>query len=816
VGRWKQSQGEPADDPTIRRWFGNKQTAGVAAVCGTVSGGLLIFDFDEDGYYERWCEAFGKRASQLPTQRRGGGGYQVALRCNDPGKNQQLAWHVDEAQKEGRRVAIETRGEGGYAVLPPSRHPSGETYQTISGDFANVPSLSQEEANRLLDAARALCQAPRSSQRDENDRQAQRKSNTVGDNGGVIEQWNAARPVREMLRRVGYSEGPGGEMTRPGPDASPGGVVIFEDADPPRSYHHSTNDPLHNEHGHDAFSIFCELEHEGEVKAAVKAAARELGIAAPATSGQFTNADRARVSDAHAMAPSPPQSEYRPFPTEHLPEPVASFISNACEAVGCDPSFVALPLLSALASAIGNTRRIELKRGWSEPAILWTAIIGDSGTKKSPGMEVALQPIKERQRKAMRDHEEAKRQYDAQMKQYEKDLNQWKKKGQGEDPPAEPEPPVAERCWCDDATVEAVAVLLLNRWRGLLMVRDELAGWLGGFDRYAQNKGGDAAKWLEMHGGRSMMVDRKTSDTLYIPRAAVSITGGIQPEPLKRALGDEHRENGLAARLLLAMPPRKAKRWTEAEIDPDQENAIAAVFETLFGLAPDTDDDGESQPKLLKLTPGGKHAWVEFYNAHADEQAELRGDLAAAWSKLEGYAARLSLVVHLTRWAAGDSTLADTDAIDEHSVNAGVALSQWFGQEAKRIYAELWHGEKGRRTRELIKLIQRRGGSISASELVRSKRGIGDVGDAGFELDALANAGYGRWEQPPQRGPGRPPAERLVLTSDANGNPIQKPDTQNNVNEKGPELSGSDNFVDGDRKDGSDDPQSEPDDWGEL
>ena len=81
------------------------------------------------------------------------------------------------------------------------------------------------------------------------------------------------------------------------------------------------------------------------------------------------------------------------------------------------------------------------------------------------------------------------------------------------------------------------------------MVRAELGGWIGGFDRYAGGKGGDAAKWLRMFGGRPMIVDRKTSGTIYVPAAAVSIAGGIQPETLRRALGTEHRENGLAARL---------------------------------------------------------------------------------------------------------------------------------------------------------------------------------------------------------------------------------------------------------------------------
>ena len=50
---------------------------------------------------------------------------------------------------------------------------------------------------------------------------------------------------------------------------------------------------------------------------------------------------------------------------------------------------------------------------------------------------------------------------------------------------------------------------------------------------------------------------------------------------MHRALGIEHRESGLAARLLLTCPPRKAKRWTEADIDPATEAAIAGLLDRL-------------------------------------------------------------------------------------------------------------------------------------------------------------------------------------------------------------------------------------------
>ena len=123
-----------------------------------------------------------------------------------------------------------------------------------------------------------------------------------------------------------------------------------------------------------------------------------------------------------------------------------------------------------------------------------------------------------------------------------------------------------------DTTVEALVPLLMDNPRGLLLARDELNGWFGSFDRYASGKGGaDEAHWLSMHSGNSFVVDRKTSDrtTLRVPRAFVSITGGIQPKILQRVLGTKHIESGLAARILFTNPPRKRKRLPKAKISPD-------------------------------------------------------------------------------------------------------------------------------------------------------------------------------------------------------------------------------------------------------
>jgi len=437
--------------------------------------------------------------------------------------------------------------------------------------------------------------------------------------------------------------------------------------------------------------------------------------------------------------------KFKPFPVDALPEPIQSFVESAAHAIGCDASYIALPMLSGLASAIGNTHRIALKNSWSEPAIIWTAIVGESGTAKSPALELPLRAIRKRQRLAMTKHAEALKDFEVEFAEYEKLLKESQKASSTIPAPFKPEPPTCDRCWTDDATTEALAVRLKENPRGLLMVRDELSGWFN-FDRYAQGKGGDVAKWLEMFGGRSMVVDRKGSGTIYVPHASVSIAGGIQPETLRRALGQEHRDNGLAARLLFAMPPRNPKAWSEADMDPKCELAVAEIFDELFSLSMDIDADDNQQPKLIKLSKEGKTVWIKFYNEHAQEQVNLSGDEAAAWSKLEGYVPRFALVIHLVRRFANDPALRDHYQVDELSVGAGIRIARWFGEESKRVYGILSESDGDRDRRRLIEWIQGKGGTATARELSRGPREYrGDNEHAKKALDGLVDAGMGCW-----------------------------------------------------------------------
>jgi hypothetical protein len=465
----------------------------------------------------------------------------------------------------------------------------------------------------------------------------------------------------------------------------------------------------------------------------------------------------------------PMPEKFRPFPTEVLPEPMLSYVRNGAKALGCDESYVALPLLSALAAAIGNSRRIKLKESWCEPAILWTAIVGESGTLKSPAVDLALKPLRKKQEAAFGEYKTAMEKYEKELAAYEDRRRDKKTRAPGAVKPVEP---VATRHYCSDVTVEAVASLLLHTPRGLLLVRDELSGWVRGFDAYKKGKGNDAAQWLELHRAGTLLVDRKsgTPRTIHVPTAAVSVCGGIQPEILRVALGTEHFENGLAARLLLTMPPARAKRWTEDDVDGEQVEEVEWVFEALLEMKMAKSATGGWVPVDYPLTASGKAAWIGFYNEHAAEQVEIGGgDLAAAWSKLEGYAARLAMVVHCVRAVGYGPGLEASGAVDGESVAAGVAMVRWFGAETERIYGVLREPDEERGQRRLAELVRARGGRMTVRQLMQASRTYrGSADGARLALKELADMGWGRWEQAMPDGGGRP-SEVFVLT-DVGGN----------------------------------------------
>lgn len=100
----------------------------------------------------------------------------------------------------------------------------------------------------------------------------------------IWEYFNERYTVTDILLRNGYEQRRDGRYARP--NGATDSVTVFGDK---ISYHHSSSDPLFwgnfNGHGHDAFRLFVQLEHNGDMRAAAKAAREALGL----TSAHFSS-----------------------------------------------------------------------------------------------------------------------------------------------------------------------------------------------------------------------------------------------------------------------------------------------------------------------------------------------------------------------------------------------------------------------------------------------------------------------------------------------------------------------------------------------
>ncbi len=346
---------------------------------------------------------------------------------------------------------------------------------------------------------------------------------------------------------------------------------------------------------------------------------------------------------------------------------------------------------------------------------------------------------------------------------FEVALRAWKSEPKGE-PPKKPEPPPTPRLVVADTTIAALTSVLEGNPRGILLARDELAAWFGSFDRHSNRKrvGGDSAHWVSLHDGEELIVDRRTGQPLIVvPHASVWIAGGVQPKILAKATRGELRDSGLLARFLFAFPPPRPKHWSDDCVPPELVSGIENIYDELRSLKTQAGPDGSPEPVPVRLTREALEMFKIFVNEHGQEQAELSGDLASFWSKLEESAARLALVHYLTRWAGGD--LSANDALDEESMKAGLTLSRWFGREARRVVSMLDESTEEQAQRRLVDWIARRGGFATVREVQRAHQKFRTSVDAEEALNKLEQLRLGHWQYDPTTAKGGRPTSKFHL-----------------------------------------------------
>jgi hypothetical protein len=231
-------------------------------------------------------------------------------------------------------------------------------------------------------------------------------------------------------------------------------------------------------------------------------------------------------------------------------------------------------------------------------------------------------------------------------------------------------PPHAPRLRQNDVTVEKVAELLANASpKGLLIVRDELAGWVKSMNAYG---GAGRQFWLEAYGGRPYRVERKTNpNPIVVPRLVVSVYGGIQPERLRPLLQDV--DDGLMGRFLWVWP--EPVPFHLGQYAPNVTLAIRAL-DRLREL--DLFHGSTSQPIIMPLVNEARHVIADFGRRMQHEQLRASGPVRSTFGKARGHALRLALVIEMLWWCSDEGTSPPPKLISTKALRAACQLVRHY------------------------------------------------------------------------------------------------------------------------------------------
>jgi hypothetical protein len=284
VGRnplsWSAWQDNRPGLESLRTWFNLYEGYGV--ICGAISGKLEVIDFDDITLYEPWTRIVQQEApgllDRLPIDESPRGGHHVYYRCQTIGKNLRLARVL--ASKDKIKTLIETRGEGGFIVVPPTSaafHTTGKPYKMLQGCLEAIPEILPSERDVLLDAARSFNQyvakvmeAPRT------------PSANIGNRPG--DKWAAQITWQQILEPQGWvanhQRGETVYWTRPGKDFGNSATTGHNSHD---SLHVFSSNalPFEPDTSYSKFAAYALLSHAGDFGEATKALVG-MGFGSPA------------------------------------------------------------------------------------------------------------------------------------------------------------------------------------------------------------------------------------------------------------------------------------------------------------------------------------------------------------------------------------------------------------------------------------------------------------------------------------------------------------------------------------------------------
>lgn len=245
-----------------------------------------------------------------------------------------------------------------------------------------------------------------------------------------------------------------------------------------------------------------------------------------------------------------------------------------------------------------------------------------------------------------------------------------------------------------DATVEKLGELLQENPNGLLVLRDELAGWLRTLERPGRE--GEREFYLEAWNGTGgFTFDRIGRGTVHIDALTVAMLGAIQPGKLDKYLSEAIAggggADGLLQRFQLVVYPDKVGEYKHVDRYPNTaaKQTVNAIFEALdtldltqLGL-----DTQEGEIPALHFSDDAQElfdAWrTELEHRLRSTDLDHKPAFASHIAKYRSLMPSLALIFHLVGVADGTAF----GPVSLEAAQLAAAWCEYLEAHALKLYA---------------------------------------------------------------------------------------------------------------------------------
>jgi hypothetical protein len=271
------------------------------------------------------------------------------------------------------------------------------------------------------------------------------------------------------------------------------------------------------------------------------------------------------------------------------------------------------------------------------------------------------------------------------------------------------------------------------------------------------------------HSAGDLVVDRKTTGTVFVWDPALTLVLATQPRVLSDLWGKPGAEaRGVLARPLYALPdPVYTTGRTpaaDAAVLLEYERRIRALYEDVPTLM--LDEDERPLPLVLRLDPPAEAQFEQYELELAQERrvlglsedAEVQAAYLGWLSKFAGQTARLAACLHAAEHWTDSSTVNVTIGAD--TVAAAIELARYFHGHALVVFGLMGELPEQRRASAVLEWLRSRSveelGALTVRDIHRTRGKGTTAAEVRAALRVLEEHGYVRVEKPATGTRGRP------------------------------------------------------------